>query len=470
MKVTLSLEKIFVNNEGDGSGNAEPFLWPIFFKIDDDTILNLGDPTVWLSAPNGAHENLGGSVGAGKAINIPKSIGEKAFNLNFGQIVKKDQALMGCLAVLLEEDDFPVDGDIKKNYQTFVNETIDRIKGIISKALTPTSNAPGSSGVNAPSIEDEVAKKLKKELTHWIADVDDFIGVKLVIATAEELMANPHITFTQSWNESTGSEDGDYTLLGSVNAIDVPKAVVIYEHADYEGGHQVLDHGNYNVEELTIGNDTLSSLKVPTGWKVTLFNDANFKGTRQYITNDTSNVGDPFNDQASSIFVEAPVTIFSDKDFTGNSQVLTSGKYNVVDIAIGNDMLSSLKVPKGKMVTLFEHANFSGTSQVLIDNTGLVSGFNDKTSSIVVEDTVVAYKDANFKGTSKVLAPGKYTTENLGSLNAQLSSLKIPNGKKVTLFKQDNFTGPSLVVTNNTPLVGNNFNEQAKSMIVEYIS
>ena len=52
-----------------------------------------------------------------------------------------------------------------------------------------------------------------------------------------------------------------------------------------------------------IGNDSLSSLRVPPGWKVTLYRDANYSGPQVVVTSDTNLWS--FNDQTSSLRVEA---------------------------------------------------------------------------------------------------------------------------------------------------------------------
>ncbi|MFP2904909.1 aerolysin family beta-barrel pore-forming toxin [Pyxidicoccus sp. 3LFB2] len=80
-------------------------------------------------------------------------------------------------------------------------------------------------------------------------------------------------------------------------------AAVIYEHGNYQGASQSLAPGNYDVGALAIGNDQLSSLKVPAGWTVKLYRDAGFQGTVKSFTSDAAWVGDDFNDHTSSIQV-----------------------------------------------------------------------------------------------------------------------------------------------------------------------
>ncbi|MGE4538618.1 MAG: peptidase inhibitor family I36 protein [Desulfovibrio sp.] len=81
-------------------------------------------------------------------------------------------------------------------------------------------------------------------------------------------------------------------------------AAIIYEHANYQGQHQCLQEGSYNVGDLDIGNDTLSSIKVSSGNTVILFEHKNYSGRRSTITHDYKFVGERWNDIVSSIIVE----------------------------------------------------------------------------------------------------------------------------------------------------------------------
>jgi hypothetical protein len=80
--------------------------------------------------------------------------------------------------------------------------------------------------------------------------------------------------------------------------------VVIYRDENYSGPSQELDEGSYDISSLTIGNDQLSSLKVPNGLKVTLYEHAGFSGRSKSFTSDTPFVGADFNDLTSSIRVD----------------------------------------------------------------------------------------------------------------------------------------------------------------------
>jgi hypothetical protein len=91
---------------------------------------------------------------------------------------------------------------------------------------------------------------------------------------------------------------------------------IVYEHSNFQGRSQELIPGSYNMASLGIPNDSLSSLKVEKGLKVTLF-EHEFTGRSRTFTEDTAWVGDDFNDITSSVKVEeiAPPPLLASKQF-----------------------------------------------------------------------------------------------------------------------------------------------------------
>lgn len=81
--------------------------------------------------------------------------------------------------------------------------------------------------------------------------------------------------------------------------------VSVFEHSNYQGRVQSLGLGRYNLSSLSIGNDIISSVTVRPGWKVTLFEHADFQGRSKVLTGDSSFLSD-FNDTVSSLIVEIP--------------------------------------------------------------------------------------------------------------------------------------------------------------------
>ncbi|MCA6091027.1 hypothetical protein LE181_02420 [Streptomyces sp. SCA3-4] len=79
------------------------------------------------------------------------------------------------------------------------------------------------------------------------------------------------------------------------------------------------------------------------------------------------------------------VVFFSDANHKGKSAALGPGRH-VLDESF-NDTISSVRVPKGWTVTLFDGRNFDGESLALkSDALSLGSGINDRTSSLIIVD------------------------------------------------------------------------------------
>lgn len=77
-----------------------------------------------------------------------------------------------------------------------------------------------------------------------------------------------------------------------------------YQHINYGGTSVTLAKGNYTLSQLNalgIPNDWVSSIKVPAGWTVEVYQNDNFAGTKWTFTSSTNYVEDACNDQMSSV-------------------------------------------------------------------------------------------------------------------------------------------------------------------------
>ncbi len=83
---------------------------------------------------------------------------------------------------------------------------------------------------------------------------------------------------------------------------------------------------------------------------------------------------------------EARVTLFVDCPFSGTSVSLSVGDYNVNQIGLPNDSISSVRVPSGLQLTLFEHSDFGGASVAITSDASCLNdrGWNDRASSLRV--------------------------------------------------------------------------------------
>ena len=119
----------------------------------------------------------------------------------------------------------------------------------------------------------------------------------------------------------TGNINLDYIVLNTGSATPTPtpastptptptpsSGVIFYQNADYGGtASQVFAKGNYTLSQLQAkgcSNDWMSSLKVPSGWTVIVYQDNNFLGTSWTFTADTSYVGSACNDKMSSCKIQ----------------------------------------------------------------------------------------------------------------------------------------------------------------------
>lgn len=95
-------------------------------------------------------------------------------------------------------------------------------------------------------------------------------------------------------------------LMEAAAVIDLP---MVYQHNNYNGRSSALPAGGYNTAALAargVANNDVTSLTVPPGWRVTLFDGDNFTGPSLVKTsNDTRLVDDGWNDRASSIVITA---------------------------------------------------------------------------------------------------------------------------------------------------------------------
>lgn len=131
--------------------------------------------------------------------------------------------------------------------------------------------------------------------------------------------------------------------------------------------------------------------------KVTLFTDEGFKGKCQTYTWNISLLAHDFAGKISSIVVEenkteSTVIVYEDPSFERKPRALKIGRYNTAtlqagDNQAGNDTISSLKVPPGLKVNLYENDNFTGKRRTFYEDTSWVGKYIDnKTSSIIIEE------------------------------------------------------------------------------------
>ncbi|MBC8060048.1 MAG: glycoside hydrolase family 16 protein [Clostridiaceae bacterium] len=106
------------------------------------------------------------------------------------------------------------------------------------------------------------------------------------------------------------------------------EGAVFYKDINYGGTAVTLQKGNYTQAQMSaagLPNDWMSSLKVPSGWIVDVYQNDNFTGTKWTYTASSLWVGSAVNDQMSSVKIYASTTppptgkmMFDDFNYTSN--------------------------------------------------------------------------------------------------------------------------------------------------------
>lgn len=174
--------------------------------------------------------------------------------------------------------------------------------------------------------------------------------------------------------------------------------MTFYEHSHFQGARKTIQ-GNWSFTTDGCWNDRISSIHIPRGWRVVIY-EHNWAGQSMTLTSNWSvrNWNDWWNDRISSIRVIPPnvgqcgtsfnngVTFFEHQNFNGASRTVSQ---DVQSLTSGwwNDKISSMRIPHGWTVILYEHCSFRGNSIVLTSDWTVLNWndcWNDRVSSIKV--------------------------------------------------------------------------------------
>lgn len=190
-----------------------------------------------------------------------------------------------------------------------------------------------------------------------------------------------------------------FGCVNSVIALQVIPAdgegVCFYQDSNFGGSpSQLLGTGSFTLAQLQakgVPDNWASSLRVPSGWQATMYANDNFTGTSWTFSADTSFVGSAANDQMTSCKIQATGAIFyQDANYLGaRSQSIPVGNYTLSQLqarGVSNDWASSLRVPPGRTVIMYQNDNFTGTSWTFNADTSYVgSAANDQMTSCKIQ-------------------------------------------------------------------------------------
>lgn len=192
--------------------------------------------------------------------------------------------------------------------------------------------------------------------------------------------------------------------------------VTVYDNDDYRGNRLTLGTGRFRAEQLHFGSDIISSIRIPEGWSVTLYDNDNFKGTSRTFSSSVNSIPSNLRDKTSSLIITRNgytngdyddyidgnrdnqngdsdidvnrgdgVVVYTDHDFNGQRNLLHCGRFHVNELGVDKNMISSIRVPEGWTITVYEDDNFRGAKKVYNSSERCVSEFwKHKISSVYV--------------------------------------------------------------------------------------
>ncbi len=186
--------------------------------------------------------------------------------------------------------------------------------------------------------------------------------------------------------------------------------VTIYTDCSYKGNSLRLAPGNYDGSKLGLLKYDISAIEIPSSLKAKVYINNEYMGGSYYtLSENISCMNSTLNNRIGSIVIEETygnnnnnnnnnnnqypananeaVVIYTDGNYKGQSASLLPGTYStMVQVGFPDNALSSLAVPVGYRVVIYEFENFAGKNYTITASKPgfIISGWNDKTSSIAV--------------------------------------------------------------------------------------
>ena len=146
--------------------------------------------------------------------------------------------------------------------------------------------------------------------------------------------------------------------------------VVVYSDCNYSGSAQNLSTKSYyNSNQIGLTDNTISSLKIPPGYKATVYTDANMKGREVTLTENQKCLPAVLNNAISSIVVSkntttiannGKVSIYRNCNYKGTVKHFAVQNYSDLKKSYNNGTPQSFQIPAGLKVELYSQKNFKG--------------------------------------------------------------------------------------------------------------
>jgi hypothetical protein len=192
---------------------------------------------------------------------------------------------------------------------------------------------------------------------------------------------------------STEDDSGVIYLGDKAVRVEFNGVVTLHEHAAYSGRTKSFGIGNHSYVGNDF-NDIATSISIPSGSNliVELFEHANFQGRSTVVTYSQASIGadwsDPnwrvshLNDAVSSMRIRQrqsnEIVFYQHANFQGLAHIGTRGNHRTVRF---NDDYSSIDLPNGARIDVFEHSNYGGRTASYTSDISFLGALNDQVSS-----------------------------------------------------------------------------------------
>ena len=148
-------------------------------------------------------------------------------------------------------------------------------------------------------------------------------------------------------------------ILFIVSFTTVNAQVLLFQSNNFTG--EKLDiSSDWNASKNMAWNDKINSIKVPSGYRVTIYEHDPTRGNKLELTSDWA-ADNNWKNKISTIKVAAPIQLFSSKNFSGSSLNI-SGDWSAANNMAWNDKINSIKIPKGYKIIIYENGKGNGKS------------------------------------------------------------------------------------------------------------
>ncbi len=249
------------------------------------------------------------------------------------------------------------------------------------------------------------------ELKNNISSFAIFGNLRLRVYTGSEdasgyfvTLENSETCLSRTYNDRISSlvvEYKPYTSPGTGNNNNNGSYAELYTDCNFKGNKLSLLPGRYTGAELGMFRKTVGSLQLPAGLTIKVYDGDNFNGASETYSSGIDCMSFSWRNRISSMIVEDrgnwgsngnttvnELILYTDAGYKGQSVTLLPGTYSTMAAANGfpEKALSSIQIPQGYRVVLYDQPNLRGKSISLTASRSsfIMSGWNDRAASIAV--------------------------------------------------------------------------------------